>query len=378
MNRDYESVIEKAKRMDGDRDARMIAITDVFWEALKDTGVSWIGFYVHENVDTLQQTQSEPGASATGPSEVEKNNAGQSDQLILRVCRDKPACSPIGLHGACGQSFLSGEPLVVRDVKDLGEDYIACDPRDRSEVIVPLFDEHGTCWGVLDADSFEIGAFDETDVDWLTKVLAAAGLTACSTACNVTFDSDEADSDTARMKSTPERLYEEGIQHGQAGDSNRAIESYSECLVEDPTYFLAYLNRAVAYLSIDAPEQALSDLDACIEYASKDWEAAYVRFGGSYPTKQSFVDSFEGSVLSHMGQALYKCGRHVEAAAKYVDSYAQYPACTTLVEMGLAFRESGDVKSAAECFRRYLDDPSLDEDKLYPVGDVARLLESLG
>ena len=58
---------------------------------------------------------------------------------------------------------LSGpKPLVVRDVTDLGEAYIACDPRDRSEVVVPIRAGNRVI-GVLDLDSHQIGAFDEED-----------------------------------------------------------------------------------------------------------------------------------------------------------------------------------------------------------------------
>ena len=128
----------------------MKVVVDALWEALHPTGVSWVGFYVHEG----------------------------RDDLILGPYRDKPACSPILLHGACGRSFTSKKPLLVRDVVELGENYIACDTRDRSEVVVPLFDASGTCWAVLDLDSHEVGSFDERDVEGLQSVLRAAGLTA--------------------------------------------------------------------------------------------------------------------------------------------------------------------------------------------------------
>lgn len=122
---------------------------DVLWSALHPSGISWIGFY----------------EKAVG------------DEMVLVSCRDKPACSPIGMHGACGRAFLTRKPLVVRDVKDLGENYIACDPRDRSEIVIPLFNNDRDCWGVLDADSYEVGAFSEHDVSGMTMLLLRAGLT---------------------------------------------------------------------------------------------------------------------------------------------------------------------------------------------------------
>ncbi len=127
----------------------MCALVDALWAGLSQTGVSWVGFYLHEG----------------------------NDELVLGPSRNKPACSPIGLHGACGRAFRERRPLVVRDVADLGESYVACDPRDRSEVVIPLFEPDGTCWGVLDLDSFDVGSFDQTDVDGLLRLLQAGELT---------------------------------------------------------------------------------------------------------------------------------------------------------------------------------------------------------
>lgn len=146
--RDYALVAERLSA-DGTRDERTRRVIDVLWRELQHTGVSWVGFYVH---------------------------AG-GDELLLGPREPKPACSPIGLHGACGRAFRQKAPLIVRDVGELGANYIACDPRDRSEVVVPLVGEDGACWGVLDLDSFAVGAFDERDVAGLNDVLRAAGLT---------------------------------------------------------------------------------------------------------------------------------------------------------------------------------------------------------
>ncbi len=149
MERKYDEAIAALKGATGDRHERMQRVVDVLWDALHPTGVSWVGFYVSEG----------------------------RDELVLGPRRDKPACSPIGMHGACGQVYLSREPLVVRDVKELGADYVACDPRDRSEVVIPLLDESGDCWGVLDLDSFDSDAFGQDDVEGLQHVLRASGLT---------------------------------------------------------------------------------------------------------------------------------------------------------------------------------------------------------
>lgn len=147
-DRPYDQIAEQVSAA-GDRTARMRTLIDLLWKKLSPLGVSWIGFYLHE----------------------------RDDELVLGPSRNKPACSPIGMHGACGQAFRSGKPLVVRDVRSLGEGYVACDPRDLSEVVIPVFDETGRPWGVLDADSFDTAAFDQRDVDGLLSLLRKTDLT---------------------------------------------------------------------------------------------------------------------------------------------------------------------------------------------------------
>jgi len=150
--RDYGEIARAvAARLDpaADAETRMQVVVDELWSALSRQGVSWCGFYL--------------------PDE-------SGEQLLLGPRRDKPACSPIGLHGVCGRAFRERRPVVVRDVAELGPDYIACDPRDRSELVVPLQAEKGSCRAVLDLDSHQVGSFAESDVTGLEAVLSAAGL----------------------------------------------------------------------------------------------------------------------------------------------------------------------------------------------------------
>lgn len=137
--------------MQAGRADRMRSFVAACWPHLAPTGVSWLGFY-----------ERDPGDPAA---------------LRLAAREPGPACSPIGLHGACGQSLLAARPLVVRNVTDLGPNYIACDPRDRSEVVVPCLEAPGQAWGVLDLDSHQEGAFSGVDADALTALLRLAGLT---------------------------------------------------------------------------------------------------------------------------------------------------------------------------------------------------------
>jgi putative methionine-R-sulfoxide reductase with GAF domain len=142
----------------GDREQRMRSVVDALWPELSTKGVSWLGFYL----------------LAHDPE--------RGQEMILGPRRDKPACSPIGMHGACGRCARSGRALIVRDVAALGAGYIACDPRDQSEVVLPLFEPAtpsgpARCWGVFDVDSFDVGAFTQDDVAGLQQVLEHSGLT---------------------------------------------------------------------------------------------------------------------------------------------------------------------------------------------------------
>lgn len=139
----------------GDLEARMRAVVDALWTHLHSAGVSWVGFYLPDPAD--------PRALVLGPS------------------RNTPACSPIGLHGVCGQAFTGRQVMIIRDVRDLGDAYIACDPRDRSEVVLPLLRKTSggeVCIAVLDVDSHEVGRFGTSDVEGLRAVLEGAGIPA--------------------------------------------------------------------------------------------------------------------------------------------------------------------------------------------------------
>src|SRR5690606_6771774 len=142
--RDYKPLAMALSEVSGNRRRRMGEAADVLWRFFKDFGVSWVGFY-----------EKDPDA----------------DQMILGPSRDKPACSPIALHGACGMCWSKKRPVIVHDVHSLGPNYIACDPRDRSELVIPLFNDDGSCYGVLDIDSHDRNAFGEQDVFELRRLM---------------------------------------------------------------------------------------------------------------------------------------------------------------------------------------------------------------
>ena len=60
--------------------------------------------------------------------------------------------------------------MLVPDVRALGPNYIACDPRDQSELVVPVRDRFGNVSGVLDLDSYSAEAFDGADQAALEEI----------------------------------------------------------------------------------------------------------------------------------------------------------------------------------------------------------------
>ncbi len=149
--RDYQPLLAKARArgQSGTRLDRMALCCDLLWDAFHGQGLSWIGFY---------------------------SKVDGTDQMVLDVRRDKPACSPIGLHGCCGRGWKERRPILVDDVATLGPNYIACDPRDKAELVLPMLNADGTCWGVLDADSHETFAFTDADRTGMAALCETLGL----------------------------------------------------------------------------------------------------------------------------------------------------------------------------------------------------------
>lgn len=92
------------------------------------------------------------------------------DVLLLGPFQGPVACTRIRKgRGVCGTAWQEARTLVVPDV-DAFPGHIACSSLSRSEIVVPLADDTGNVWGVLDIDSRELNAFDEVDARFLQEV----------------------------------------------------------------------------------------------------------------------------------------------------------------------------------------------------------------
>lgn len=94
----------------------------------------------------------------------------KGDRLVLGPFQGNPACVFLEKgKGVCWASVQRRESILVPDVHAF-EGHIACDPKSRSEIAIPLFDAEGNPRGVLDADQDVLNGFDETDRIYLEKV----------------------------------------------------------------------------------------------------------------------------------------------------------------------------------------------------------------
>jgi putative methionine-R-sulfoxide reductase with GAF domain len=134
----------KWRRRELKSERMMREIVEELWETFGNSPYSWCGFYV------------------LAPS---------GSEFTLGPHRDKPACSPLAMHGVCGKALKEGKTIIVPDVKALGDAHIACDPRNLSEIVVPVYDAKGKVWAVFDVDSESKDAFDAMDQRWLETIM---------------------------------------------------------------------------------------------------------------------------------------------------------------------------------------------------------------
>ncbi len=110
--------------------------------ALKETfpEISWVGFYFVKN-----------------------------NYLFLGPFQGKVACTRIKIgEGVCGTCANNKETQVVPNVHEF-PGHIACDVESNSEIVIPIIFKENV-YGVLDLDSKEFSAFNETDKTWLEKL----------------------------------------------------------------------------------------------------------------------------------------------------------------------------------------------------------------
>ena len=114
--------------------------------ALKQTfNFFWVGFYL-----------------------VKQN--GAKEDLVLGPFQGPIACTRIGFgKGVCGAAWKEAKTLVVPNVDEF-PGHIACSSDSKSEIVLPA-SKNGKVFLVLDVDSDKLNDFDDTDTQFLGRLM---------------------------------------------------------------------------------------------------------------------------------------------------------------------------------------------------------------
>ena len=94
----------------------------------------------------------------------------KENQLVLGPFQGPIACTRISFgKGVCGTAWKEGKTQLVPDV-DAFPGHIACSSASRSEIVVPVFKGDQVAM-VLDVDSDQLNDFDNTDQEYLEKLM---------------------------------------------------------------------------------------------------------------------------------------------------------------------------------------------------------------
>ena len=138
----YASLLPQIKGLlEGEPD--LVANLGNIAAALKEQfGWLWVGFYLVKN-----------------------------GELVLGPFQGPVACTRIKKgRGVCGTAWEKAITLIVPDVEKF-PGHIACSSLSKSEIVVPII-RNQEVTGVLDVDSIDLAAFDETDQQYLEEIIA--------------------------------------------------------------------------------------------------------------------------------------------------------------------------------------------------------------
>jgi GAF domain-containing protein len=95
--------------------------------------------------------------------------------LVIGPFQGMHGCLRIDVsRGVCGAAVRSRQTQLVDDVEEF-PGHIACDPRTRSEIVVPVKRPDGSVFAVLDIDSNDPAAFTEVDREHLEDLCSMLG-----------------------------------------------------------------------------------------------------------------------------------------------------------------------------------------------------------
>lgn len=140
----YEEVLGSIKNMIEGEDDLMAVLSTISCELYHAfEHWNWVGFYRRTDARTLK----------VGPYQ------GGHGCLTIDIDR-----------GVCGASVREKSIMMIRDVSTV-DNHIVCDSKTKSEMVLPIVGSPGTVLAIFDLDSTELGAFDQTDKEYLSKLV---------------------------------------------------------------------------------------------------------------------------------------------------------------------------------------------------------------
>ncbi len=137
----YESLLPQIKGLIHGEEDQVANLANIASALKFGMGFFWVGFYMVKD-----------------------------EQLVLGPFQGPIACTRINKgKGVCGTAWAESKTLIVPDV-DTFPGHIACSSASRSEIVIPII-RNNEVIGVLDVDSDQRNDFDETDQQYLEKVV---------------------------------------------------------------------------------------------------------------------------------------------------------------------------------------------------------------
>ena len=144
----YQQLLPQIKALVDDEDSTLANLGNICAALKSAMDFFWVGFYIV-----------------------------RGEQLVLGPFQGPVACTRISQgKGVCGKSWEQGETIIVDDVEKF-PGHIACNAASKSEIVIPMFDQHGSVIAVLDIDSDKYNSFYETDENYLKQILSLKEVT---------------------------------------------------------------------------------------------------------------------------------------------------------------------------------------------------------
>lgn len=94
----------------------------------------------------------------------------KGSQLVLGPFQGPLACTRIEFdQGVCGRAYTTQETVIVPNVDEF-PGHIVCSSASKSEIVLPIFDQSGEVFGVLDIDSDQLDDFSAADESGLRRI----------------------------------------------------------------------------------------------------------------------------------------------------------------------------------------------------------------